>query len=283
MTQNIKADLHCHSYYSDGTLAPAAVLELAASNEVELLALTDHDSTQGLAEAQRSADQLGIKLVPGVEISVTWQDRNDANYVVHIVGLNIDANNAELQQGLAENCAARAERSVHIIQALLDIDVDIQAAVDAQIPEDGLVTRTHIARALISEGYVKNIDKAFKKYLGRGKRAHVGGHWANLEQAVSWIRQAGGVAVIAHPMRYRMSAMRLDALVQDFKAVGGHGLEVVTATQDVNQTARCVQLTKQYDLYASTGSDFHSLEQAWAMLGRCPALPTDVRPIWQAF
>jgi len=282
-TLDIKADLHCHSYYSDGTLSPTDVLELAASNDVELLALTDHDSTQGLTEAQQNADKLDIQLIAGVEISVTWQDKNNVNHVVHIVGLNIDASNQALQDGLAQNCIARSARSAQIIEALLSIQVDIKAAVDKQIPVGGLMTRTHIARALISEGYVKNMDKAFKKYLGKGKRAYVGGHWASLEQAVSWISQAGGVAVIAHPMRYRMSAMRLDSLVQEFKAAGGQGLEVITATQDVNQTARCVQLTKQYDLYASTGSDFHSPQQSWAMLGRCPALPTDVTPIWQAF
>jgi len=283
MIQEMKADLHCHSYYSDGTLSPTEVLELAAENNVKLLALTDHDSTQGLIEAQKSADRLGIKLVHGVEISVTWSDSSDVNHVVHIVGLNIDANNKILQKGLAENCLARSERSTEIIKALLDIEIDIQAAIDAQIPEKGLITRTHIARALIDEGYVKNMDKAFKKYLGKGKKAYVDGQWANLEQAVSWVHKAGGVAVIAHPMRYRMSATRLDALVQNFKALGGQGIEVVTATQDVNQTVRCVQLAKEYDLYASTGSDFHSPQQRWAMLGRCPSLPESVKPIWQAF
>lgn len=283
MTQTIKADLHCHSYYSDGTLSPTEVLRLAAENEVQMLALTDHDSTQGLAEAQKNADKLGIQLIPGVEISVTWQDNSNVNHVIHIVGLNIDANNSVLQNGLSENCLARSVRSEKIIKALQEIEIDIQAAVDEQIPEGGLITRTHIARALIAEGYAKNMDKAFKKYLGKGKRAYVSGQWASLEQAVSWIQQAGGVAVIAHPMRYRMNATRLDALVQDFKAIGGEALEVVTATQDVNQTARCVQLTKQYDLYASTGSDFHSPQQLWAMLGRCPALPSTVTPIWQVF
>ena len=283
MIQEIKADLHCHSYYSDGTLSPTEVLELAAKNDVELLALTDHDSTQGLIEAQKSADKLGIKFVQGVEVSVTWLDSLDVSHVVHIVGLNIDANNKALQEGLAENCFARSERSAKIIKALLEINIDLQDAIDGQIPEKGLITRTHIARALIEQGYVKNIDKAFKKYLGKGKKAFVGGQWASLEQAVSWIRQAGGVAVIAHPMRYRMSATRLDALVQNFKALGGQGIEVVTATQDVNQTARCVQLTKEYELYASTGSDFHSPHQLWAMLGRCPSLPVSVKPIWQAF
>lgn len=283
MTKDIKADLHCHSHYSDGTLAPADVLSLAADNKVELLALTDHDSTQGLLEAQKKADLLGIKLLKGVEISVTWHDKNDVSHVVHIVGLNIDEHSQHLQVGLAKNRRARMKRSAKIIETLSDIGVYIEATVNEQIPEHGLITRTHIARALIAQGYVKNIDRAFKKYLGKGKRAHVNGDWTSLEQAVDWIRQAGGVAVIAHPMRYRMSATRLDALVQAFKAAGGQGLEVVTATQDVNQTARCVQLTKQYELYASIGSDFHSPQQAWAMLGRCPPLPASVNPIWEAF
>lgn len=274
----MKADLHSHSYYSDGTLSPLAVVEMAANNQVEMLALTDHDSTTGLLEARQTAEQHGVRLIDGVEISVTWRD-----YVVHIVGLNIDANNAVLQAGLLSNTTARASRSADIINALLEQDIDICKAVAEQIPERGLITRTHIARALISGGYVKNMDKAFKKYLVKGKAAYVGGEWAGLADVVSWIRQAGGVAVIAHPMRYRLGATRLDALVNDFVDAGGQGLEVVTATQDANQTARCVQLVKQYDLLASTGSDFHSPDQPWARLGRCPPLPTTVTPVWEAF
>jgi len=274
----MKADLHCHSIYSDGTLTPTEVVNLAHENEVDLLALTDHDSIEGLTEAQTRCNELGIKLLKGVEVSVSWNEQT-----IHIVGLNIDTTNAEITQLLIENQIRRESRVQIMVDKLADIGIDVSAELDKMIPEKGLITRTHLARALMNMGEVNKMDKAFKKYLGKGKKAYVGGDWVSLEDAVKAINQAGGVAIIAHPMRYRLGAMKLDALVQDFAAAGGKALEVVTATQDVNQQARCIHLVKQYDLLASIGSDFHSPDQPWAIIGRCPPLPNTVTPIWSAW
>lgn len=279
----MNVDLHCHSYYSDGTLSPTEVVELAAQNEVEMLALTDHDTVRGLEEAQKTADALNINLIKGIEFSTTWCDSSNKVQSLHIVGLNIDSENAELIQCIDNNKAERKRRATETFEALATLDIDVSAEITAQVPKDGIVTRTHIARALIDKGIVKNFDQAFKKYLGKGKRAFVEGQWESLENVINCIRAAGGVAVIAHPMRYKLSATRLHQLAEEFANLGGHGIEVVTATQDVNQQARAAQLAEQNNLFSSIGSDFHSLEQPWAMLGRCKQLPKNATPIWEAF
>lgn len=274
----MKADLHCHSIYSDGTLSPEEVVDLAFENEVEMLALTDHDSIQGLNAARVRCKTHGINMVDGVEISVTWN-----SHTIHIVGLNIDVKHSAIVQILTQNAEFREQRTQAIIDKLASLDLDVSTYLEKVIPENGLITRTHLARALVAIGAVNNMDKSFKKYLGKGKPAYIEGDWVSLENAIAAINASGGVAVIAHPMRYRLGATRLDSLVNDFAAAGGKALEVVTATQDVNQQARCVQLTKQYNLHASIGSDFHSLDQPWAIIGRCPELPSTVTPIWECW
>jgi predicted metal-dependent phosphoesterase TrpH len=280
MDADIKADLHCHSIYSDGTLSPSEVVDLAYENEVELFALSDHDSLVGLQEARERCQQYDITMLDAVEISITWEYQK--SHSIHIVGLNIDPNNAQLQSVLKTNQAYRKERSEQMLSKLQSLGIEIDNELANMIPENGLITRTHIARAMVQAGVVNKMDKAFKKFLGKGKKAYVGGDWVSLQEGVDAINQAGGIAIIAHPMRYRLGATKLDVLVQDFVSFGGKGLEVVTATQDVNQQARCVQLANQYGLVASIGSDFHSLDQPWAILGRCPNLPKTVTPVWQA-
>lgn len=274
----MKADLHCHSYYSDGTLSPKDVVNLAQTNGVELLALTDHDSVQGLSEAREQSNLHGIRLIDGVEISVSWNKNT-----IHIVGLNIDADNKQITKLLAKNAKLRQQRVEQMIEKLFKLDIDVQPYLDSVIPENGLITRTHLGRALVAMGEVNKMDKAFKKYLGKGKPAYVEGDWVSLQEAISAIKAAGGVAIIAHPMRYRLGATRLEMLVKDFADAGGEALEVVTATQDINQQKRCEQLVKRYGLTASIGSDFHSLDQPWAKIGRCPDLPSSVTPVWQIF
>ncbi len=272
----MKVDLHCHSHYSDGTLTPTEVVDLAFANEVELFALTDHDSVQGLDEARLRCEEHGIKMIDGVEVSVSWNSNS-----IHIVGLNMDVKHPSMLSLLEKNAQLRHQRIEKMIEKLKEIDLDVEPYLASVIPENGLITRTHLGRALVEIGAVNKMDKAFKKYLGKGKRAYIEGDWVSLENAVQAIIEAGGDAVIAHPMRYRIGATRLDALVNNFAAAGGKALEVVTATQDANQQRRCLQLAEQYGLLASTGSDFHSLDQPWAMLGRCPALPSSATPIWQ--
>ncbi|MGH1428099.1 MAG: PHP domain-containing protein [Arenicella sp.] len=272
----MKVDLHCHSHFSDGTLTPTEVVDLAVKNDVELLALTDHDSVQGLEEARQRCQFHGIKMIDGVEISVSWN-----GYSIHVVGLNIDDQHPNMIALLEKNAILRHDRVVKMIEKLQAIDLDVMPYLNTVIPDNGLITRTHLGRALVEIGAVNKMDKAFKKYLGKGKCAYVEGNWVSLSDAVQAIIDSGGDAVIAHPMRYRIGATRLDALVSDFAKAGGKGLEVVTATQDVNQQRRCLQLAEQYQLQASIGSDFHSLDQPWAMLGRCPSLPAKAIPIWQ--
>jgi len=279
----MNVDLHCHSHYSDGSLPPTEVVKLAANNGVEMMALTDHDSVQGLKVAEAEAQTNNIKFINGIEFSTTWIDSLDNSHTLHIVGLNIDKTNPDLLACIQANQAERIRRAEATFEQLLKLDIDVSASIKAQIPDNGLITRTHIARALIDEKYVKNYDQAFKKYLGKGKRAFVAGEWQNLETVVKCIKAAGGVSVIAHPMRYRMNATRLSSLAEDFAELGGNGIEVVTATQDVNQQARAAQLAKQNGLHCSIGSDFHSLDQPWAMLGRCNKLPKECAPIWKLF
>lgn len=272
----MKVDLHCHSHYSDGTLTPTEVVDLAFANQVELFALTDHDSIEGLDEARKRCQEHGIKMIDGVEVSVSWKAHS-----IHIVGLNMDVQHSSMLNLLEKNAQIRHERIGKMIEKLKEIGLDVDDYLASVIPENGLVTRTHLGRALVEIGAVNKMDKAFKKFLGQGKPAYVEGEWVSLQSAVQAITEAGGDAVIAHPMRYRIGATRLGALVSDFAVAGGKALEVVTATQDVNQQRRCMQLAEQYGLLASIGSDFHSLDQPWAMLGRCSNLPSTATPIWQ--
>ena len=274
----MKVDLHCHSYFSDGSLSPKDVVDLAKNNGVDVLALTDHDSVQGLDEAREQSKLQGIRLIDGVEISVSWNKRT-----IHMVGLNINAEHQAMTELLTKNALLRQQRVGQMVEKLAKLDIDVQPYLDQVIPENGLVTRTHLGRALVEIGIVNKMDKAFKKYLGKGKCAYVEGDWVSLKAAISAIKAAGGVAVIAHPMRYRLGATRLELLVKDFADAGGDALEVVTATQDINQQRRCEQLVNRYGLTASIGSDFHSLDQPWAQIGRCPNLPSSVTPVWQDF
>lgn len=274
----MKADLHCHSIYSDGTLTPTEVVDLAHQNQVELFALTDHDSVAGLVEARQRCQYYGMTMLDAVEISVTWE-----SFTIHIVGLNIDASHAAMINLLADNQNIRTNRVNQMISKLAELNIDVSAELAAMIPDQGLITRTHLARALMTKGVVNRMDQAFKKYLGKGKKAYVGGDWVSMAKAVQVINDSGGVAVIAHPMRYRLGATKLERLVQDFANAGGQALEVVTATQDINQQARCAQLAKQYNLSASIGSDFHSMDQPWAIIGRCSNLPNTVTPVWDIF
>jgi len=272
----MKVDLHCHSFYSDGTLSPSEVVDLAIANEVDMLALTDHDSVYGLQEARQHANSKAISLIDGVEVSVQWE-----SLTIHIVGLNIDPNHHSIIQLLNTNAEFRQKRLEQMVEKLLKVDIDVMPYLTSIIPENGLVTRTHIARALVEMNVVNRMDKAFKKYLGKGKCAYAPGEWVGMQEAVNAINESGGVPVIAHPMRYRMGANRLERLVKEFAQIGGKALEVVTATQDINQQRRCLQLAENYDLHASIGSDFHSLDQPWAILGRCPNLPSSATPVWQ--
>ena len=273
-------DLHCHSTVSDGALTPAEVVRLAHANGCTLLALTDHDHTGGLAEARAEAETLGIRFINGVEISVTWRKRT-----IHIVGLDFDEHHAPLQNLLAEVRKGRLKR-LEAIAAKLEkkgIFGAYEGALErAANPE--MVSRTHIASFLLDNGHVRNKQQAFTKYLGEGKPCSISHQWAELADCVGAINGAGGIAVIAHPMRYNLSATAKRNLFDEFKALGGRAIEVHSGNSNANDRHNYALLAERHGLLAGAGSDFHRPgDYGGGILGACPALPDRCRPVWHAF
>ncbi len=271
-------DLHCHSNISDGVLSPGELVLRAAGNGVDILALTDHDDCDGLTEARRAARSSGIRLLNGVEISVTWRGRT-----LHIVGIEIDPENPDLVQGLESIRKGRAERARLIAEGLsrAGISGSLEGAY-AFAANKNLIGRTHFARYLVEKGYAKDVQGVFRKYLVSGKPGYVAHQWAELGEAVGWIRKSGGLAVIAHPGRYELSAGALNALLSEFREAGGIGLEVVTASHTLDVAMRFCELARRFDLFASLGSDFHSPQESRMDVGKLPPLPSGCRPILEA-
>lgn len=268
-------DLHNHSTASDGTLSPSELVCLAAGVGVRVLALTDHDSTEGVAEATRAAAENGINLISGVEISVTWNKQT-----IHIVGLNVDVENSRLQQGLTDLRAFRDQRALEIGDRLEKAGIP-EAFEGARAFSNGrLISRTHFARHLVQIGAAADERKVFKHFLVNGKPGHVPGQWASLEDTLSWIHAAGGQAVIAHPARYRMTRSKLRRLIKEFAELGGEALEVVSGSHSRDDYFVMAKHAGEFGLLASAGSDFHSPEHPWVALGRLPLLPNGCRPIW---
>lgn len=276
---DLNADLHAHSTVSDGTLAPEALVRRAADKGVELLALTDHDELGGLAAAAAAAEQAGLAFVPGVEISVTF-----AEHTVHIIGLGIDPGNDELRDGLAEVRAGRMRRARAMADGLAAAGID--GALEGALAFAGnldLVSRTHFARWLVQTGRCSDVREVFGKYLVAGKPGCVAHCWASLAEAVSWIGAAGGVAVIAHPGRYKFGEPVLRSLFAEFKGVGGIGIEVATSNHTPEQFKRYAAIARELQLEASRGSDFHGPAESHAELGRVSRLPDSLVPVWHRF
>lgn len=268
-------DLHSHSTCSDGRLSPTELVQLAASEGVHTLSLTDHDTVQGIPEARQAAEAAGIGLIAGVEISTTWSGCN-----VHIVGLNLDIDNPVLVEGLKEQQAARQKRAEIIADKLSSLGVENFLQKAEAVAKGAELGRPHFAQVLVDEGVVENMPEAFKKYLGAGKKGDVKSLWPTVEKAVEWIKAAGGVAVVAHPLHYKMTNMKRRALLKAFKEAGGEAMEVVSgAQQSRDQTNYMAQLAKEYDLAASIGSDFHFPNQ-WQKPGKTNHLPETVNPVW---
>jgi len=267
-------DLHSHSTASDGVLSPAALVHLAAEHGVDVLALTDHDSTTGLAEAAAAAREVGVHFIPGIEISVSWQKR-----LIHIVGLGIDEKFAELQAGLVNLREMRQQRAEAIGACFEKIGMSGVYEGAAALASD-VVSRSHFAMHLVERGDVRDFSQAFKKYLQKGKRCYVPCEWASLVEALGWIHDAGGQAVVAHPARYKMSRTLMRAFLADFRALGGVGLEVACSSHSVDEAQTMAKFAKEFGLLASVGSDFHSPESNWARLGRHHALPDGCTPVW---
>ena len=277
MTSILNADLHCHSVVSDGTLTPEALAERAAANGVELWALTDHDEVGGQHRARAAATAAGMKYLTGAEISVTF-----ANVTVHIVGLGFDPDNAALVQGLADTRDGRIPRAQDMAAQLAK--VGIAGAYEGALKYVGnpqLVSRTHFARFLVESGVCRDTSEVFRKYLTEGRPGYVPHRWATLGDAVRWITEAGGLAVIAHPARYKFTANEEYALFSEFKAHGGAGVEVVTGSHTAAEYVTYAAMAEEFGLAASRGSDFHSPDESHTDLGTLPYLPGHLTPIWE--
>jgi 3',5'-nucleoside bisphosphate phosphatase len=269
-------DLHCHSTASDGSLAPTEVVQRAFEHGVTALALTDHDTTDGLAEAQSKANTLGIHFIPGIELSANWNGK-----CLHIVGLGINPAHpplAEATKILQKTRMERAEKIAEKLQAKR-----ISGALEAVIAAagDGMITRTHFADFLVSQNHVSTQQEAFDRYLAKGKAAYVSTPWADMEQAVSWINESGGIAVLAHPLRYKLTANAMKRLLTVFKTAGGKAIEVVTGRCNNDEIARVAAYASRFELAGSSGSDFHSPNNQWVELGKLQPLPDQISPVWE--
>ena len=269
-------DLHSHSTASDGTLTPTELVEHAVHAGVGSLALTDHDTLDGLEEALQTASKHAVRIIPGVEISITWRKQT-----IHMLGLGVDRNNAALIDNLTGLQEFRNWRAEEIGKRL-----DKQGIPDAlqgakSYTKGRIVSRTHFAHFLVAAGHAKSIRDVFKRFLVPGKPGHVSGRWATLEDAVRWVTDAGGVTVIAHPARYRLTRTKLGHLLTDFKAAGGKGMEVVSGSHSVDEMRHMAALSREHDLLASQGSDYHGPEKPWVELGRLRDLPEGCKPLWQ--
>ncbi len=268
-------DLHTHSDASDGCLAPQALLALAAQNRVDVVSITDHDTTAAYPRLGGDPPS-GMQLVAGIELSTTWAGRG-----IHVVGLNIDPVNPVLQRDIARQQAARRARAETIAARLAKLGV-ADAMAGARRSADGAgIGRPHFARHLVEIGFVKDTASAFRKYLGAGKPGDVRANWAPLADVVRSIESAGGTAVLAHPAKYGLTTTKLRLLLEEFVAVGGRAIEVVCGSQTPAVTRRIADLARDFGLAASSGSDFHGPETAWSSPGRTAALPRDIEKVWE--
>lgn len=273
----MNADLHCHSRVSDGTLSPQALARRAHERGVELWALTDHDEIGGQREAAEAALALGLPYLTGTEISVSF-----CGQTVHIVGLGFDADDGTLAQGLAATRGGRRERALEMAQGLAK--AGIPGAFEGALKYVGnpeLISRTHFARHLVETGVCADTNEVFRRFLIEGKPGFVPHRWASLRDAVRWISDAGGLAVIAHPARYRFTANEEHALFTEFIAHGGRGVEVVTGSHSAAEAVRYAEAALEYGLAASRGSDFHSPDESHTDLGALPELPGRLTPVWE--
>jgi len=273
----LNADLHCHSVVSDGTLTPEELAARAHANGVELWALTDHDEIGGQQRALAAARALGLPYLTGAEISITF-----AGHTVHIVGLGFDAEDPRMQQGLRQTRGGRGERAREMSASLAA--VGIHGAYEGALKYAGnpeLISRTHFARYLVEAGICRETNEVFRKYLTEGKPGFVPHRWATLRDAVTWIGDAGGMAVIAHPARYGFTPTEEYALFSEFKTHGGRAVEVVTGSHSAAEYVKYADMAREFGLAASRGSDFHSPDESHTDLGALPFLPGQLTPVWE--
>jgi predicted metal-dependent phosphoesterase TrpH len=269
-------DLHCHSTASDGALSPTELVRRAHECGVTSLALTDHDTVSGLSEAQAAAAAIGIRLIPGIELSTSWQ-----NKCFHVVGLGINPEHPPLREATRNLQIMRAERAEKIANKLEKKRIPGALEAVKKAAGDGMITRSHFADFLLSQFHVSTQQEAFDRYLGAGKAAFVATTWTDLELAINWINQSGGVAVLAHPLRYKLTASWMKRLLAAFKEAGGGGIEVVTGRYNSDEIKVVADYATRFDLAGSVGSDFHSPVSPWVELGRLAPLPENVKPVWE--
>jgi predicted metal-dependent phosphoesterase TrpH len=273
-----KYDLHCHSTVSDGVLSPTELVQRAHEQGVTALALTDHDTTAGYEEAQATASKANIQLIAGIELSASWQDKS-----VHIVGLGIDPYYPPLLEAIRNLQIIRLERAEKIAAKLEKKRIPGALESVTKAAGDSMITRTHFADFLVSQNHVSSQQEAFDRYLAKDKPAYVATAWPELDLAVSWITQSGGVAVLAHPLRYKLTANWMKRLLTAFKQAGGQGIEVVTGRCSADEIRLAATLANDFELAGSVGSDFHSPANQWVELGRLAPLPTNIKPVWELF
>lgn len=273
----MKIDLHSHTYYSDGQLSPAELIDRAHNMQVDVLAITDHDTIDGIAEAltHQAKHKRTLKIVPGVEISTAWH-----NFDIHILGLNVDHQDPLFLQRLDLQSQEREARAQKMSDKLAKAGIENVLHDAKQLAGVGQITRAHFARVLVERHVVKDFESVFKKYLGKGKKAHVTPHWITIVQAIEWIHDAGGKAVLAHPGHYDMTAKWLRRLVEEYALAGGDGIEVTHARLNPDKRKLICELASEHKLQASAGSDFH-FPSRWTELGKNLGLPQQLVPIWQ--
>lgn len=269
-------DLHTHTRCSDGALAPAELLARAAEKGVDVLAITDHDTL----DAYRSVTPGGaaLRLVAGIEFSTQWEHCG-----IHVLGLDIDPGSDAIRVGVRFQTEARRKRAHRIARILAKMGIADALAGASALAAGDYIGRPHFARYLVDIGKARSMEDAFRRYLGDGKPGDVKQHWADLRQVVRWIRDANGIAVLAHPLKYKLSRSKLKRLLTDFIRAGGEGMEVASGQQQPQQTAAMAQLCREMKLLASCGSDFHNPGVRWAELGAFAPLPANVTPVWERF
>ena len=275
----LNVDLHCHSTASDGLLPAAEVARRAAQNGADMLALTDHDNLAGLDDARAVADECGMRFINGVEISIEW-----LGLQIHVVGLNFDAANPAINDGLASIRSGRVTRARRMADELEKIGIAgcFEGAMrHAENPS--LVSRSHFARHLVEIGVCKDVRSVFESYIVPGKPGYVVHRWPSLADSVAWIHGAGGLAVVAHPGRYKLTRAEVRRFLDEFKALGGEAVEVVTGSHSAENVSTFTRLAQEYDFLASCGSDFHGPGESYVDLGKLPPLPAGLRPVWEAF
>ena len=268
------ADLHCHSLKSDGDLSPSALVDRAAEQGVTMLALTDHDTINGLAEARTRAEMHSIELISGIEFSSVWNGIG-----IHVVGLGFDETHPEMLAAIARQEDCRLQRAKTIAERLEKLGIKGIWAKAEAIANGAQIGRPHFAQALIDMEKVSNMAQAFKRYLGAGKPGDVKTLWPDITEVVGWIREAGGVAVVAHPDKYKMTNTKLKSMLKAFAEAGGNGLEVVSGATEVTFSRRMVEICNELGFLASQGSDFHG-PRPWSELGKFTKMPEGVKPVW---